>query len=685
MSLISSIEGLAFAALSKRIEKHVSLSKDSYEKIEDLFFKALKSTIKDYKNEYSKPLLTAFRRNKNLKTKIVEFQQKGIFLDNEDLLPVFQNVLGINITSHIIDELFSNLNKLISHDNPLNNELQNIYLQIIIQNTEKSKQDQQVFKVVYKDIPPLDKSFVRPNFSIEKTMNKIGKEKPCLLYGLPGSGKSVIAAYIAVDFKKQKKQVFWFRFQKALTDIQTLHVSLLSFLQKAVCSQSTDINYLFMAYNGLLIFDDIQYALSEELKNFLFTLCRISHDIKNIQAKIIFTARDIEECLPSHLLMPVKIEGLERTEARKLLLKWNLSLEEIYIEKITAALNYNPQFLQIFYEWFISSCPDKRQLDTFIGQSAKTNQKLENYLLIELYEAYGGNDSDKNKLLKAISFLRIPEKEDLIEKLFYALEGAHFYETLKVISTRTALIKFNKELESYNVHDLIRDFYYHLFDNRESFHSQCAEFYNQINTNRPGILNHIEGAHHYLKGGKGQQAADFILPVFFECTVKGWFWSELQNMTEKVLDMELEEKTINRLHFELANLYSKTCEWDKAIEFYNKSLETFEKVGDIHGMAQTNGNISILAFEQKDYKNALKLHFEILFLFIKLGAGAEIKQASNIIQSFFQQLESEQAKQIMLWVQKNLSAEGVTWGRHDVLNADEVKQIYHDLQNQLAP
>ena len=44
----------------------------------------------------------------------------------------------------------------------------------------------------------------------------------------------------------------------------------------------------------------------------------------------------------------------------------------------------------------------------------------------------------------------------------------------------------------------------------------------------------------------------------------------------------------------LGSVYYRQGEWDRAIEMYEKSLETKERVRDVHGMAQTWINMAIL-------------------------------------------------------------------------------------------
>ncbi len=130
----------------------------------------------------------------------------------------------------------------------------------------------------------------------------------------------------------------------------------------------------------------------------------------------------------------------------------------------------------------------------------------------------------------------------------------------------------------------------------------------------------------------------------------------------------------------LGLVYKAKGEWDKAIEFYNKDLKISEQVGDVHGMAQTYGNISLLKFQQKDYEPAIHLHVEILLLFVKMGAQPLVQQAAGILQNFAAQMPTDEYGRISQTILQNISRNGIQWGRHQIMAPAEAQQALAQLQ-----
>ncbi len=60
----------------------------------------------------------------------------------------------------------------------------------------------------------------------------------------------------------------------------------------------------------------------------------------------------------------------------------------------------------------------------------------------------------------------------------------------------------------------------------------------------------------------------------------------------------------------LGTLCFRRGEWNKAIEYYKKSLETFNKIGNVHGAAQIYNNLGLVNFwetwgrKQQRYDNS---------------------------------------------------------------------------------
>jgi hypothetical protein len=88
----------------------------------------------------------------------------------------------------------------------------------------------------------------------------------------------------------------------------------------------------------------------------------------------------------------------------------------------------------------------------------------------------------------------------------------------------------------------------------------------------------------------------------------------------------------------------------------------------------------LLYFQQQQYSEAIRLHIEILFLFIKLGAAAQVQQANNVLAVFQNQLGEKEFGHSFNVTLSGILANGITWGRHQVVTKEEVQEIGQKLK-----
>jgi len=69
----------------------------------------------------------------------------------------------------------------------------------------------------------------------------------------------------------------------------------------------------------------------------------------------------------------------------------------------------------------------------------------------------------------------------------------------------------------------------------------------------------------------------------------------------------------------LGNVYQGKGEWDKAIEYYQRSLEIKEKVGDEHGMATTFNNLGLVYDAKGEWDKAIEYYQRDLAICEKVG------------------------------------------------------------------
>jgi len=83
----------------------------------------------------------------------------------------------------------------------------------------------------------------------------------------------------------------------------------------------------------------------------------------------------------------------------------------------------------------------------------------------------------------------------------------------------------------------------------------------------------------------------------------------------------------------LGSVYLQKGEWDRAIEFYEQSLETKERVGDIHGMASTWTNMGLLYMQIERVEEAKPLLARAYLIFVQVGSPNADTAAQALVQA----------------------------------------------------
>ena len=496
------------------------VSAASAEALEDIFGQALKDSVKDLKPEKARALRQRFK-TPQVQERIFAFQQYGELIPPDFFAGLFEPVVGAVHARLLAKELFDNFRRRLAKNEPLAREVQLLSSDILLLHSQKHDKEtrdllQEILTAVkkqssieatigYQEVPALPKDYVVPATALGNIAAQLGRKNVVLVYGIPGSGKSVIATAMARQATSANRPVFWLRFKPLLTDDQAVRASLLPFLQNETGQQDENLPALLAKSSGLLVFDDLQYVSDDKLQQFLFTLVSWLVESDNQRCTMLFTSREKSDFLPLQKMATVKLEGLSPQEAGILVRdQWQLDLSPAQQQRVLQTLNHHPQYLQFFYEWFQLEQPNEEQLNRYLEHAPGEDESLQDYLMRELYEAQGGADSDTNKLLLAIAFYRIPETREFIERLFTGLAGKKFADTLYAMQNRKGLVQYLSENQRYTLHDVLRDFYYRRADGKSQLHACCAGWYEQRNANAPDLINPIEGAHHYRKAGNHQ-------------------------------------------------------------------------------------------------------------------------------------------------------------------------------------
>ena len=119
-----------------------------------------------------------------------------------------------------------------------------------------------------------------------------------------------------------------------------------------------------------------------------------------------------------------------------------------------------------------------------------------------------------------------------------------------------------------------------------------------------------------------------LLEIGDICHLTG-HWDEAVMGYERVLEKSNDEKVVSLVYNNLGLVYARKGEWDNAIEFYEKSLQTKEKVGDVHGMAQTYNNLGLVYADKGEWDKAIEFYEISLETFEKVGDVHGMAQTYN--------------------------------------------------------
>lgn len=626
---------------------------------EDIYYNALKDCTEDFKPEVVKALREAFKTSR-INEKVVAFQQSGEIIPESFFEKMFAPIVGKNSAPTYVKQFFANFRHRLAQEKSLAHEIQLFYQEILFIHSKKHDQEtqkllQQILESIkkpisieatigYQQIPPLPIEFVMPQAAIDRIKSKLEKKNAILIYGSPGAGKSVIATVLAEEAEKSGFPVFWFRFKPRLTDKNVLMNTLLQFLQQETGVQENNLVTLLDHSRALFVFDDMHYVNDKDLAGAVFTVSSFFLHSQNKNCMMLFTSREKSDFLPLHQMEWEHIQGLSNAEAETLVCEqYRLPINELQLKRAMEIFENHPQFLNFFKQWYDATQPDEAQVDKYLNHADEQDERLQDYLMRELYDALGKSRSNENKLLYAVAFFRIPENRSFIQQLYAELCGEDFSDTLNSLQKRKGLVKCLDDVQRYDIHDVLREFYYQRLDRKVEWHNYCAKLYKERSQFDPEVINHIEAAHHFRKSSNHEIAAEMLQPITHDCMVMGHYWQSLIHILsrlklDQINDEELKFWTLydrgNLNHkigknnsalkdFEqclsilsqqdnygtvfnsIGMVYQAKGDWDRAINHYRKSLEEKKKIEDIRGMAATYSNLGIVCKNKGEWNKAI--------------------------------------------------------------------------------
>lgn len=392
---------------------------------------------------------------------------------------------------------------------------------------------------------------------LRKIKNKLNKEKPPIIVieGLPGIGKTVLGRKI-LDEHTKERNVFWYsfhRWERASDFVEELKRFVTDLTKKTIDMEKSpshiakNIAENLRDTDTLLLFDNCE-SMPEKLSPFMEMLVRekrkgndLSIIIMTRKTPDFYDVRDeMQENIFKLELGPIKKENAEDMITEDVTKK---DLEEIY-EKTRG----HPMYLEL------------------IERFQKPKNKMSEFLEREIYSKLS---EEKSEFLKLLSLFQNPVKKDIL------LDKGDL-DILSDLKNDNILTETNDG--KIDIHEILKKFFREniSIEKRKKLHRFAAE--KLIQRDSKSTTNKMEVLYHLVQGEEYEKAIESMENLIEE--LAGLPKSIKKKTIELPLD-ELSEKQKGKYFSILGDLFSRSKDWNKAVDFYERAIKILDETGKI--------------------------------------------------------------------------------------------------------
>ena len=425
-----------------------------------------------------------------------------------------------------------------------------------------------------------------------------------VIQGLPGIGKTTLAAKLAGEVAKRFKAIFWMTCKADQLSSDVLFAKLDSFFERNGEQElrsiwndprtdhlETKINRLIrvLSVNSyLLIFDEFQNWMdsdfqvkNNEVRKVLASILCTSHQSK---VMLISDQKPLFDPIVFHLPLGSEIEcellKLDNPSSIKFLSETGLEIhDQELLNRVVEHCDGNPFMMQVFS--FLVKGSHRSPEDLLA--SGETETKLASLFQVATKDL--GEDS--LRLLQMLSIVRLALNEKQVREL--TPSGG---KAIGLLLDRFLVTK-NAQTHKFNVSTMVRNYIKGRISSsyQKELHKQAAEFYmkqrsDKVPRNYEELQLGVEEAFHRFSYGNcevGARAIVSIAPLLLD-----WGYVELaeQNITQALrntTDPSLKAQCLF-LNGSIADLRGN---YPQAIEHFKEALLLFEATGDNSSVAKT--------------------------------------------------------------------------------------------------
>lgn len=364
-------------------------------------------------------------------------------------------------------------------------------------------------------IPPPEPAPSLMNFlGREKELNDYGRilaEKHfAVITGMPGVGKSLLAAKLAEKTAASSEKRFWHRFH-AGEGVEILIWKLAALLARngrlelwRLLNQPRSVSdaplpidmlldHLFeiLPNQGyVLCLDDFQHVDADPLMGIVID--RLAEVVHAGKIKLIITSRRMPDFVTTIRFDP--LSGLARQDAAALLSARGVRLTEVLFSSLYEQTAGNAELLNLVIAILEQTSAPERLVAQLVDA-----EDVENYLLREVDEYL--TEAERPVMSAVAVLLGQSGTRSAIE---YMLGGESALRTLRQLCNRFLLTEANGEAgKVYSQHAMVQRFYYELLGQhrRQEMHARAAAYYE---SEEPDVLR---AAQHYRRAGDFERSA----------------------------------------------------------------------------------------------------------------------------------------------------------------------------------
>ena len=255
-----------------------------------------------------------------------------------------------------------------------------------------------------------------------------------------------------------------------------------------------------------------------------------------------------------------EVTGIEISFVKEFLLKYRLSITDELVKPIFEKTLGHPLALRLFASFcVVERYSPEELLEEF---SELWGTAFEEKLLSKMCDELEENEQE---FLSKFSVFRLPVKRDAIG-FIYPRDNV---QTILNSLLHRFIITEPYETE-FSIHELIRNYYYGVLENKEKVHLVAANYYIKNGMDSADYQNNLEAYYHFYKAGMYEEAFRSVSDILAKLETSGMFATldKIVNELEMGLDQIPEVLIITR-----AKIYEIWGRWDESVEMLESYLE----------------------------------------------------------------------------------------------------------------